>query len=39
MGLLLDIVPNHMAASEENPSMDLLENGQQSEFASYFDID
>jgi (1->4)-alpha-D-glucan 1-alpha-D-glucosylmutase len=40
MGLLLDIVPNHMAASEENPWwMDLLENGQQSEFASYFDID
>lgn len=40
MGLLLDIVPNHMAASEENPWwMDLLENGQQSEFASYFEID
>jgi (1->4)-alpha-D-glucan 1-alpha-D-glucosylmutase len=40
MGLLLDIVPNHMAASEENPWwMDLLENGQKSEFASYFDID
>ncbi len=40
MGLLLDIVPNHMAASEENPWwMDVLENGQQSEFATYFDID
>ena len=40
MGLLLDIVPNHMAASEENPWwMDLLENGRQSEFASYFDVD
>src|SRR5487761_724311 len=40
MGLLLDIVPNHMAVSEENPWwMDLLENGQDSEFASYFDID
>ena len=40
MGLLLDIVPNHMAASEENSWwMDLLENGRQSEFASYFDID
>src|ERR1700676_419027 len=40
MGLMLDIVPNHMAASEENPWwMDLLENGRQSEFASYFDID
>src|SRR5690242_3484205 len=40
MGLLLDIVPNHMAASEENPWwMDVLENGQESELASYFDID
>lgn len=40
MGLLLDIVPNHMAVSEENPWwMDVLENGQASEFASYFDID
>jgi (1->4)-alpha-D-glucan 1-alpha-D-glucosylmutase len=40
MGLMLDIVPNHMAASEENPWwMDLLENGRESEFASYFDID
>ena len=40
MGLLLDIVPNHMAVSEENPWwMDVLENGQESEFASYFDID
>ena len=40
MGLFLDIVPNHMAASEENSWwMDLLENGRQSEFASYFDID
>jgi (1->4)-alpha-D-glucan 1-alpha-D-glucosylmutase len=40
MRLLLDIVPNHMAASEENPWwMDLLENGQRSEFSSYFDID
>jgi (1->4)-alpha-D-glucan 1-alpha-D-glucosylmutase len=40
MGLMLDIVPNHMAASEENPWwMDLLENGRESEFAPYFDID
>jgi (1->4)-alpha-D-glucan 1-alpha-D-glucosylmutase len=40
MGLMLDIVPNHMAASEENPWwMDLLENGRQSEYATYFDID
>ena len=37
MGLLLDIVPNHMAASEENPWwMDVLENGQQSEFWRHF---
>ena len=39
MGLLLDTVPNHMAASYENPWwMDVLENGQASAFASYFDI-
>src|SRR5689334_11806904 len=32
MGLLLDMVPNHMAASGENPWwMDLLENGPSSE--------
>jgi (1->4)-alpha-D-glucan 1-alpha-D-glucosylmutase len=40
MGLLLDVVPNHMAASSENRWwMDVLENGRQSAFASYFDID
>lgn len=40
MGLLLDIVPNHMAASGENPWwMDLLEDGPRSPFASYFDVD
>lgn len=40
MGLLLDIVPNHMAASPENPWwMDVLENGRASEFADFFDID
>ena len=40
MGLLLDIVPNHMAASSENPWwMDVLENGLTSEYARYFDID
>ena len=40
MGLLLDIVPNHMAASNENPWwMDVLANGPESPFASYFDID
>lgn len=40
MGLLLDIVPNHMAASSENRWwMDVLKNGPDSAFASYFDID
>src|SRR5215469_2884228 len=40
MGLLLDIVPNHLAASPENPWwMDVLENGRQSPYASFFDID
>ena len=39
MGLLLDIVPNHMAASSENRWwMDVLENGGESAFASYFDV-
>jgi (1->4)-alpha-D-glucan 1-alpha-D-glucosylmutase len=40
MGLLLDIVPNHMAASPENPWwMDVLENGRASAYAPFFDID
>ncbi len=40
MGLLLDTVPNHMAASYENPWWtDVLENGQASAYAAYFDID
>ncbi|HEX9760367.1 MAG TPA: malto-oligosyltrehalose synthase, partial [Candidatus Acidoferrales bacterium] len=40
MGLLLDIVPNHMAASSENPWwMDVLENGPGSKYADYFDIE
>ena len=40
MGLLLDIVPNHMAANQENPWwMDVLENGPGSPYAAYFDID
>jgi (1->4)-alpha-D-glucan 1-alpha-D-glucosylmutase len=39
MGLLVDIVPNHMAASVENPFFaDVLSRGQGSEFAAYFDI-
>jgi (1->4)-alpha-D-glucan 1-alpha-D-glucosylmutase len=40
MGLVLDLVPNHMAASKENRWwMDVLEFGPDSPFASYFDID
>lgn len=40
MGLLLDIVPNHMAASPENPWwVDLLENGPASPYADFFDVD
>lgn len=40
MGLLLDTVPNHMAASAENPWwMDVLENGAQSSYAAFFDIE
>src|SRR5258706_5579519 len=40
LGLLLDVVPNHMAASAENAWwMSVLENGRQSRFIYYFDID
>lgn len=40
MGLLLDIVPNHMATSPANPWwMDVLENGSGSPYATFFDID
>jgi (1->4)-alpha-D-glucan 1-alpha-D-glucosylmutase len=40
MGLVLDIVPNHVAVTENNPWWrDVLENGRASEFAGYFDID
>lgn len=40
MGLLLDIVPNHMAASDENPWwVSVLENGRESPYADFFDID
>jgi (1->4)-alpha-D-glucan 1-alpha-D-glucosylmutase len=40
MGLLIDIVPNHMAADSGNKWwMDVLENGPCSPFANYFDID
>ncbi|MCA9115062.1 MAG: malto-oligosyltrehalose synthase [Planctomycetaceae bacterium] len=40
MGLILDIVPNHMAASSENPAwQQVLTYGQASDFARWFDID
>ncbi len=40
LGLILDIVPNHMSASSENSWwMDVLEYGPDSAYASYFDID
>ncbi len=40
MGLLLDIVPNHMAVSLDNPWWyDILENGRRSPYVEYFDID
>jgi (1->4)-alpha-D-glucan 1-alpha-D-glucosylmutase len=40
MGILLDIVPNHMAASTENGWWrDVLERGRDSAYAAFFDID
>ncbi len=40
MGLLLDIVPNHMAASSQNAWWtDVLESGQSSAFAPFFDVE
>ncbi len=40
MGLLFDIVPNHMALSHENPWWtDVMENGPSSPYAVFFDID
>lgn len=40
LGLILDIVPNHMGIGKENKWwMDVLENGQSSQYAHYFDID
>ncbi len=40
MGLVLDIVPNHMAASSENPWwLDMLENGRGSVYAHHFAVD
>lgn len=40
MGLILDIVPNHMSTSLENTRWrDVIEYGQQSRYFRYFDID
>ncbi len=40
MGLILDIVPNHMAACAQNRWwQDVLEDGPNSRFARFFDID
>lgn len=40
IGWIQDIVPNHLAFDEHNPwLMDVLEKGQSSAYASYFDID
>lgn len=40
MGIVLDIVPNHMAADYENTAWrDVLERGRSSPFAAWFDID
>ncbi|MCC2641526.1 MAG: malto-oligosyltrehalose synthase [Nitrospira sp.] len=40
LGLLLDIVPNHMAIGRDNLWWwDVLENGQSSRYAPYFDVE
>ena len=40
LGLIVDIVPNHMAVGAENAWwMDVLRHGPQSRYAPYFDID
>src|SRR5690606_16879135 len=41
MGLLLDVVPNHMGINDPGNRwwLDVLENGETSRYASYFDID
>jgi (1->4)-alpha-D-glucan 1-alpha-D-glucosylmutase len=40
LGLIVDIVPNHMAATLENAWwVDVLRHGQQSRYARWFDID
>jgi (1->4)-alpha-D-glucan 1-alpha-D-glucosylmutase len=40
MGIILDIVPNHMAVGKDNPWwMDVLTYGRTSHYAKFFDID
>ncbi len=40
MGHIVDVVPNHMAATANNPWwVDVLENGPSSVYADYFDIE
>lgn len=40
LGIILDVVANHMSASVHNPWWyDILEQGQASKYAAYFDID
>ncbi|MBN8907618.1 MAG: malto-oligosyltrehalose synthase, partial [Rhodospirillales bacterium] len=40
LGLIVDIVPNHMAVGHDNPWWyDVLRLGQASRYASFFDID
>ena len=40
LGQLLDIVPNHMAITAHNRLWwDVLENGQSSQYAAFFDVD
>jgi (1->4)-alpha-D-glucan 1-alpha-D-glucosylmutase len=40
MGLIVDIVPNHMAVGSDNKWwMDVLTHGRHSHYAKYFDID
>jgi (1->4)-alpha-D-glucan 1-alpha-D-glucosylmutase len=40
LGQVLDVVPNHMSLSKENRYWwDVMENGESSRYASFFDID
>lgn len=40
MGIIVDIVPNHMGIGEQNPYWDdVLEHGERSRYARWFDID